>query len=358
MTSSLQHEDPRAAATAREDVDRTSHGVRSKSPAWHLARLLASPTFGALIGTVVVYVFFVFTAGSHNFTTLAGTSTWMDSAAEIGIAAIPVALLMISGEFDLSIGSVIGASTLTLSAGTGYYHLALWISLLIVLGIAVLTGLINGFVTVTTRLPSFIVTLATYLGLAGATLAITRLLTQNTTLSLYTKGALHGLFAGSVDQFNVSIIWWFGLAAVAGYALTKTVFGNWIMATGGDREAARQSGIPTDRVKILLFVCSSLGAALVGIIQALEYNGGTVGQGQEFVFDAIIVAVIGGTLLTGGFGSAIGVVFGAMTYGIVSVGIYYTGWPADWSQLILGILLLAAVLTNNYFRKLAIRGYA
>jgi len=253
---------------------------------------------------------------------------------------------------------VIGASTLTLSAGSGYFHIALWMSLLLALGIAVVTGLINGFVTVATRLPSFIVTLATYLGLAGATLAITRILTKNTTLSLYTKGALHGLFAGSVHQFNASIIWWFGIAIVAGYILTRTVFGNWSMATGGDREAARQSGVPTDRVKILLFVSSSVGAALVGVIQALEYNGGTVGQGQEFVFDAIIVAVIGGTLLTGGYGSAIGVVFGAMTYGIVSVGIYYTGWPADWAQLILGVLLLAAVLTNNYFRRLAVRGYA
>lgn len=357
MTAPLPHRHSQAASAQRDSLA-IPGGEPVRRSAHRLTRLFGSPTFGAFIGTVVVYIFFVVTAGGNNFTTLSGTATWMDSAAEIGIAAVPVALLMIGGEFDLSIGSVIGAATLTLSAGTGYYHLALWMSLLLALGIAVITGLINGIVTVATRLPSFIVTLATYLGLAGATLAITRILTQNTTLSLYTKGPLHGLFAGSIHQFTSSIIWWFGIAIVAGYVLTRTVFGNWIMATGGDREAARQAGVPTDRVKILLFVFSSVGAALVGIIQALEFNGGTVGQGQEFVFDAIIVAVIGGTLLTGGYGSAIGVVFGAMTYGIVSVGIYYTGWPADWAQLILGVLLLAAVLTNNYFRKLAVRGYA
>jgi simple sugar transport system permease protein len=322
-----------------------------------MQRAFRSPTFGAFIGTAVVYAFFVVTTHGHNFATPAGTGTWMDNSAEVGIVSIPVALLMISGEFDLSIGSVIGAATLVLAAGTGYYHLPLWLSLIVVVALAVATGLINGIVTVRTRLPSFIVTLSTYLGLAGATLALTRILTQNTTLSLSASGLLNGIFAGKAAQFNVAIAWWLGLALLAGIVLTRTVFGNWILATGGDRETARQSGIPTDRVKIILFLCSSLGAALVGIIQALEFHGGTVGQGQQFVFDAIIVAVIGGTLLTGGYGSAIGVVFGAMTYGIVSVGIYYTGWPADWAQLILGALLLAAVLTNNYFRKLASRGY-
>jgi simple sugar transport system permease protein len=134
------------------------------------------------------------------------------------------------------------------------------------------------------------------------------------------------------------------------------VFGNWILATGGDKAAARNAGVPTDRVKILLFVATSLGAALLGIIQALEYNGGQVGQGQSFIFDAIIAAVIGGVLLQGGYGSAIGIVLGAATYGIVNVGIFYTGWESDLAQAIVGLLVLIAVVANNYLRQLAAKG--
>ena len=129
MKTPLQHENERqATAIASNGIVEAARHVRSRWPSRRLMRFFARPTFGALIGTVLVYVFFVITAGTHKFTGLSGTATWMDNAAEIGIAAIPVALLMISGEFDLSIGSVIGASTLTLAAGTGYFHLALWMS--------------------------------------------------------------------------------------------------------------------------------------------------------------------------------------------------------------------------------------
>jgi simple sugar transport system permease protein len=167
-------------------------------------------------------------------------------------------------------------------------------------------------------------------------------------LSKSVFGALIG------GQFEVAIFWWIGVAAVVAWMLQETRYGNWIFAIGGDKEGARTTGIPTDKVKIALYVGSGFGAALVGVIQTILYNGAQVANGQSFVFNSIIAVVIGGVLLTGGYGSVIGVVLGSLTFAIVNQGIYYTGWNSDWASLILGILLLVAVLMNNTFRKLAL----
>jgi simple sugar transport system permease protein len=113
-------------------------------------------------------------------------------------------------------------------------------------------------------------------------------------------------------------------------------------------------GIPVEGVKIALFMASGFGAALVGVIQTVLYNSAQVANGQAFVFNSIIAVVIGGVLLTGGYGSVVGIIFGTLTFAIVSQGIYYTGWNSDWAALILGILLLAAVLMNNTFRRMAL----
>lgn len=108
------------------------------------------------------------------------------------------------------------------------------------------------------------------------------------------------------------------------------------------------------RVKTILFMASSMGTCLVGILQTVQFGSGDVTRGSAFIFSAIAAAVVGGVLLTGGYGSALGISFGAATYGIVSMGTYYTGWSTDWVQLFIGVLVLLAVLANNYFRKLAL----
>lgn len=327
---------------------------RRRALAQLLLRGVRRPEAGGLIGTVVVYLFFLVAAGG-GFTSGDGTASWLNVAAELGIASIPVSLLLISGEFDLSIGAVLGASSLTVAIGSGHYGLPLWLSIVMALALSAGVGLLNGVLRVRTDLPSFVVTLATWLVLSGASLAIARAVTGTTTVALSDTGVLHTLFAGSVGQFQVSILWWLGLVALGGWALARTVFGNWVYAIGGDARTAREAGIPVHRVKVALFVCAALGAGLVGVIQAIEFNGANVGQGEAFVFDTIIAAVIGGVLLTGGYGSALGVMLGTMTYGIVSVGIFYTGWSSDWAQAILGGLLLVAVVSNNFFRRLASR---
>jgi simple sugar transport system permease protein len=149
------------------------------------------------------------------------------------------------------------------------------------------------------------------------------------------------------------LFWWIGAILVFGFVLTCSRYGNWILALGGDKVSARNAGIPTDRLNIALYMASGLCAAFVGLSQAILYNSAQVSAGQSFIFNSIIAVVIGGVMLTGGYGSVVGIVLGTLTFSIVNQGIYYTGFDANWASLIIGILLLAAVLMNNTFRNMA-----
>lgn len=331
----------------------TPGGPKSSPTSWARSAVLR-PEFGVLVACVALYGFFVVFAGANGFVSQQGSAGWIDSAAEIGVVAIPVAALLIAGEFDLSIGSVIGAASMVTAIGSGHYGLPLGVSVLLALAFGALVGLFNGVVTLVTGLGSFIVTLATMMAVAGLTLGTSRLVAGTTTISLESDGLLHTLFAGTIGPLSATVVWWVAVAVVGTWVLSATVFGNWVYATGGDFDAALTNGVPVRRVKCLLFIGSSLGASLVGILQTVQFSSGDVSRGQAFIFNAIAAAVIGGVLLTGGYGSPIGVSLGAATYGIVSMGIYYTGWSTDWVQLFLGSLVLLAVLGNNYFRRLAL----
>lgn len=319
----------------------------------HLARLLRRPEAGAFFAAVLVYLFFAVTAWRADFVSLNGTAAWLDTSAELGIMALAIGMLMIAGEFDLSIGSIIGATSITLAIGTAHYGLSPWLMLAIVLVLGALVGLINGLIVVRTGLPSFIVTLATNYAVVGASLGLSRLLTNTTSSSMSSTPAVDFLFAAQWGQANIAILWWVGFTALAMYVLARTPFGNWIYATGGNIVAARGAGVPTGLVKVVLFVVTSVTATFVGAIQAIEFHSGNAVNGQGYVFQAPIVAVIGGVLLGGGYGSPLGLFFGSVIFGVISVGIFYTGWNTDWLLLILGGLLLAAVLANSYFRRLA-----
>jgi len=262
---------------------------------------------------------------------------------------------MIAGEFDLSVGSVVGASSMVVAVGSAHYGLPIGVCIIAAFALGVAVGAINGWVLKRTRLHSFIVTLAMLFVLAGTAMGLSRALAGSTQVSISSSGLVHTLFASKIGAFNVSLLWWLAIAAISAWVLGRTPFGRWVFATGGNIDAARQAGVPTDRVKLKLYVYSASAAVLVGVLQAIEFDSGDATRGQDFVFKTIVAAVVGGTLLTGGYGSAIGAVLGAITYGIVSQGVFYTGWPTDWVQLFLGALLLAAVLANNYFRQLALR---
>lgn len=317
---------------------------------WRVSR---RPEFGAFVATLIVYLFFVATTRGAGFVTVDGTAGWMNVAAELGIIAIPVGILMVAGEFDLSVGSVVGAASITVAIGPTLFGLPIWPMIVAALALGMLFGLFNGLLTVRTHLPSFIVTLGVGFSVGGLSLGLARLLSNTTMVSVTATPSAHAVFAATWGQANIAILWWIGVTLIGGWVLARTVFGNWIFATGGNPVAARGAGVPTDFVKIVLFAATGLCAALVGIIQAIEYNSGNATAGLGYVFQAPIVAVIGGVLLGGGYGSAFGVFLGTIIFGVINVGIFYTGWSTDWTQLFLGVLLLIAVLANSYFRRLA-----
>ena len=149
-----------------------------------------------------------------------------------------------------------------------------------------------------------------------------------------------------------------GLAGRRPSCSARTTFGNWIYATGGNLPAARGAGVPVERVKVILFVATGVAAAFIGVLQGVEWNSGNSTYGQGYVFQAPIVAVIGGVLLGGGYGSVLGIFLGTAIFGVISTGIFYTGWSTDWIQLFLGCLLGAAVLANSYVRRFADEGCA
>ena len=326
---------------------------RASAPA-SLSNLIRRPETGSLIATVAIFIFFAIFGGA-KFVAQSGTATWLNPAAELGIIAIPVGLLMIAGELDLSVGSVLAASSMTLAIVSGHWGQPIIVGILLALALGLVTGFLNGLIVTRTQVPSFVVTLATNFGLAGLALGLTRAITGTTSVAVQPESWAKNLFGSYVSgKFEVAIFWWIGVLVVVGWILHVSKFGNWIFAVGGDLVSARATGIPTDRVKIGLFMGSAFGAALVGVIQTILYNSAQVANGQAFIFNSIIAVVIGGVLLTGGYGSVFGVLFGTLTFSIVGQGIYYTGWNPDWASLFLGVLLLLAVLMNNTFRRMAL----
>jgi simple sugar transport system permease protein len=290
----------------------------------------------------------------------------LNRAAPLGIIAVAVALLMIAGEFDLSIGSIIGFSgmavmilvTATSGGGLGW---ALWPAIAVSLVLALGVGAFNGAVVIATKLPSFIVTLGTLFVFRGLTIAITRSKTGRTQLGGLDEVSGYSLakkiFASDINlfgvQFDIAIVWWIGITVLATAILLRTRSGNWIFGTGGAVDAARNVGVPTRRVKIALFMTTALAAWLVAVIQVVQFTGADTlrGTGQEF--QAIIAAVVGGCLLTGGYGSAVGASIGALIFSLVQQGIVITGVEGDWFQVFIGGILLGAVIFNNFIRRRA-----
>ncbi|MFC9253742.1 ABC transporter permease [Amycolatopsis thailandensis] len=326
-----------------------------------LDRLVVRPEIGALLGAVVVFLFF--TVVTDQFFSGSGVATWLDDASTLGIMAVAVSLLMIGGEFDLSAGVMTASTALvtaTLATQAGWN---VWLALFASLVFALAVGAFNGWLVMRTGLPSFIVTLGTFLALQGLNLGVTRLVTGTVQVSgmRSTDGyeSAGFVFASTVDlggtAFQISIVWWIGFAALAAWLLVRTRLGNWIFAVGGSAQSSRAVGVPVVRTKIMLFMTTALAAWLVGSINILRFASVQANQGIGLEFQYIIAAVIGGCLLTGGFGSAIGAAIGALIFGMARQGIVFARWDSDWFMLFLGVMLLSAVLVNNAFRRRAER---
>lgn len=316
--------------------------------------LMRRPEAGAFLGLLAVLTFFGF-FGGVTFLQIAGLSSWLNVAANLGVIAIPVGLLMIAGELDISVGAMVPAGAMTTAILSGHFGLPIWIGCAAAIAFGVLIGLINGIIVVRTAVPSLIVTLGTLFAVQGIVLGLSVLVIKSTSVALKTEGLAKALFGDFVfDQMQVMFVWWILLTGCYIFFVHYSRFGNWIFAMGGDKVSARNAGIPTEKLTIVLFVLSSTSAAFVGMCQAILYNSAQVSGGQAFIFNSIISVVVGGVLLTGGFGSVVGIFFGTITFAIVTQGIYYTDFDRNWSSLIIGVLLLIAVLMNNTFRDMAL----
>lgn len=350
MSSATSASAPPSGTAPPSPTDR----VRHVHP---MRRLLGRPELGAVAGAIAVWVFFAIVAGDSGFLTKDGTANYLDTAAMLGILAVAVSLLMISGEFDLSIGSVVGATSMTTALLTVEFGWGIWPALTVSLLVALGIGFVNGMLVIRTGLPSFIVTLGTLFVVRGMTIGVAKGVTGFTQVGGIDMspgfGSAHWVFGGEIGGFSISVGWWLAFALVATLVLLRTRFGNWIFGTGGSASAARNLGVPVARVKMTLFMTTAFAAWLVGTLEVVQFSSADVLRGRLREFDAIIAAVIGGTLLTGGYGSAIGAVFGALIFGMAQQGIVFAGAPADWYQAFLGGMLIVAVLVNNLIRRKA-----
>lgn len=341
-----------ATATATPDERMVETGA--------LTRLLRRPELGALTGAIVVWIFFAIVSPNAWFS-LRGTATYLEVAANLGIVAVPVALLMIGGEFDLSVGSMVGLSGAIMAILAAIAGWPLWLGAIVALIVALLVGWLNGIMVVRTGLPSFIITLGSLFIIRGLTIGATRLITGRTQLGglddLAGYGVMQAIFATDIPifgaNFAISILWWLVLGAIATWVLLRTTVGNWIFGAGGEAQAARQVGVPVNRLKVSLFMTTATAAWLLATIQVITVKSMDTLRGEQLEFQAIIAAVVGGNLLTGGYGSAIGAVLGALIIGMVRQGVVFAGVSADWFLVFMGAMLIIAVLINNYIRKQA-----
>ncbi|EGJ73873.1 putative ABC transporter sugar permease [Streptomyces sp. Tu6071] len=283
------------------------------------------------------------------------------AASTIGIMAVPVALLMIGGDFDLSAGVMVTTSALVSTMFSFQLTANTWVGVGVSLVVTLAIGFFNGYLRQRTKLPSFIITLGTFLMLTGLNLGLTKAISGGVSTKSISDmegfSSAHALFAstltlGGVD-FKVTILWWFGLVALGTWILLRTRAGNWIFAVGGDDNAARAVGVPVTRTRIGLYLGVSFAAWISGqhLLFSFDQVQSGEGVGNEFIY--IVAAVIGGCLITGGYGSAIGSAVGALIFGMTSKGIVYAEWNADWFKFFLGAMLLLATLLNAWVRKRA-----
>ena len=344
-------------------------------------RILQRPEIGAAISLVSVLIFFAVVAPQSGMFSPRGILGLLEYSAYLGLVSIGACILMIGGEFDLSIGSMIGFTGIVIAVSIKVFEWAPWLAILSAFALALLFGVLNGILVVRTKLPSFIVTLATLFILRGLAIAGSRAATNQSIvgglrdqldgdwLAQFLGGevgqpvfiwlAEHGWIdtlpngAPEVASIRMIIVWWLLLTLFAAWFMKRTIYGNWIFSVGGNADAARNMGIPVAAVKIALFMFAAATATLYAVAQVVQFSSGSAERGTMMEFLAIIAAVIGGTLMSGGYGVPVGASLGAVVFGVVSIGIFYTGAEPDLFRVFLGIMLLLAVIINNSVRRRA-----
>ncbi|MCF6316146.1 MAG: ABC transporter permease [Marinosulfonomonas sp.] len=349
-----------------------------------LREAMIRPELGAIAGAILVFVFFFMIAGDSGMFSPKGIQNWTVVSAQFAIIAVGACLLMIAGEFDLSVGSMIGFAGIVIAILSVQWGWPVWIAILVAFVICIALGALNGFLVIKTGLPSFIVTLAFLYILRGLTIWLAILTTQKTIIGgvkqvaegdwlapVFGGTILKGLFQwfadmGLIDTFSrgsrigqpvvegvpMLVVWAIGLIIFGQWLLTRTKFGNWIFAAGGDAQAARYVGVPVNRVKMLMFMFTAFCACVFATAQVMEFGSAAADRGLLKEFEAIICVVIGGALLTGGYGSVVGAALGALIFGVVQQGLFFSGAESSLFRVFLGTILILAVILNTYIRRM------
>ena len=349
-----------------------------------LRKALIRPELGGIVGTVAVFTFFLLFAFDSGMFNAQGILNWSVVSAQFMIIAVGACLLMIAGEFDLSVGSMIGFAGMMIAIFSVTLGWPVWMGIIVTFGMCTALGAVNGIIVIRTGLPSFIVTLAFLFILRGFTIFLPQVLERRTIIGGIRDAAegdwLAPLFGGKiggvffqwlgdlglidvfergnragepvVDGIPMLIVWALVLVVFGHVLLTRTRFGNWIFASGGDAEAARNSGVPVNKVKILMFMLTAFCATVFATCQVMEFGSAGADRGLLKEFEAIIAVVIGGALLTGGYGSVIGAALGALIFGVVQQGLFFAGVESSLFRVFLGAILLGAVILNTYIRRL------
>jgi simple sugar transport system permease protein len=344
---------------------------------------LIRPELGASIGTIIVFVFFLLIAGGSGMFAPEGVMNWTNVSAQFMVLAAGACLLMIAGEFDLSVGSLIGFAGIMIALLTTQAGLPVWAAIILTFIMSLALGAVNGFLVIRTGLPSFIVTLAFLYIFRGLTIWIAVRTTHRTIINGVTEKAegdwlaplfggkiLRGFFSWAgdhnwiatytqgnragqpvVDGIPMLVVWAIVLVISGHWLLTRTRFGNWIYASGGDAQAAANAGVPVKRVKILMFMLTAFCACVFATCQVMEFGSASADRGLLKEFEAIICVVIGGALLTGGYGSVIGAALGAIIFGVVQQGLFFANAESSLFRVFLGMILLIAVVMNTYIRR-------
>jgi len=366
-----------AVRTGRTEADRLKKGGR-------LRVVLRRPETGAFVVMLAVVVAIAVASDGKAFNPL-GLKNNLSIIAQYGIIATGASLLMIAGEFDLSIGSMIGftgmAMAMMLKWGLpfGLGPATPFSAFAVTLVMALFLGWVIGSIVVRSGLSSFIVTLSFLFFLRGVTEVSFRMINQSTQVSglpdfkqeswfAYIFGGqsfgwLYDLWFAAGGNLNRSggqwvtgldarVVWWIVIAGAAWLVLSRTQAGNWIYATGDNRESARANGVPVDKVRISLFMLTAFCATIFAACQVFDTNSADAAKGNLKELEAIAIAVVGGTLMTGGFGTVIGVVFGAVTFGLVANAVFFI--PAidgSYYRVFVGVVLFVAVFLNEGVRK-------
>ena len=304
------------------------------------AFLAFRPETAAILALIAVSVVFSFTA--EDFTTKAALYSIITLSSERGIVACGVAILLIAGHFDLSVGSVLGLTAIVI--GTLMADMpssaAVPLALVIALGI----GLLQGFTVVKLGIPSFILTLGGLLLWRGVGFVVS----EGVFIIVDREDALLQIFSHSLDTgLFVTCLWFLGVVVLATLFLQRTRFGNWVFATGGNYRAAKEQGVPTDLVLILLFGLSAFLAGLAGTVQMARFIYVESNRGRLLELEIIAACAIGGTRIWGGYGSVVGAALGVIAVSTIQVGLARSGVPAHWFDGFVGLLIVFAVVINR-----------